>query len=98
MSTGLNCDFFEPEKDKWYYVLQDWSCPVGAFDWREHATCYGPFHSEDDAIRHLSDNHANPGGWGTTPFEDFKTSPVWEKLQAEAKKPDTFHNTRTRWR
>jgi len=98
MSTGYNCTFFEPKQNQWYYVLQNWTCPVGAFDWRDDATCHGPFHSEDVAIRHLSNNHANPGGWETIPFEEFKTSPVLERLQKEAKKPDTFHNTSTRWR
>ena len=61
MSTGLECQFFHYEW-KWYYLLQDGGCPVDAWDWREYATCYGPFVNLHVARQHLCDNHANPGG------------------------------------
>lgn len=64
MSTGLNCELYETERG-WYYLLQDWSCPVGAWDWREYARAYGPFTSEEKAFEHLRENHANPGGSAT---------------------------------
>jgi len=67
MSTGLECEFVwvnsTEENGSWYYVLQDWSCPVEAWDWREYATAYGPFRSEEAANNHLQKNHANPGGY-----------------------------------
>jgi len=62
MSTGLNCSFIEIAKQQWYYLLEDSNAPVMSWDWREHATAYGPFASEDKAAKHLRDNHANPGG------------------------------------
>lgn len=65
MSTGLECMFIEPKPNRWYYVLQDWSCPVGAWDWREYAKAYGPFRSENAANEHLRRHHANPGGSST---------------------------------
>ena len=68
MSTGLECDFIEYEPGKWYYILQNGSCPRDAWDWREYATAYGPFGSEDAALGHLSRNHANPGGFSSTNY------------------------------
>ena len=65
MSTGAECYIIEKEPGKWYYKLQLW--PYG--EWDEYLT-EGPFKSEDRAIKHLSDNHANPGGWSTYPYEE----------------------------
>lgn len=61
MSTGLACMFFCADQ-KWYYLLQNSDCPVGAWDWREYATCYGAFETQDQVEGHLRMNHANPGG------------------------------------
>ena len=71
MSTGLNCEFINRkaspghEEDRWYYVLEHGSAPKQCWDWREYATAYGPFASEDEADCHLSANHANPGSSST---------------------------------
>lgn len=67
MSTGLECEFLWLQANgkpggEWFYILQDWDCPVGAWDWHEYATAFGPFDSEDAANEHLRRNHANPGG------------------------------------
>lgn len=67
MSTGLECEFLwlqangKPQGE-WFYILQDWDCPVGAWDWHEYATAYGPFPTLEVANEHLRHNHANPGG------------------------------------
>lgn len=86
MSTGLNCVFIEPKPGTWYYVLEHGFAPKNAWDWREYASCYGPFSSEDAAIEHLSDNHANPGGWGTVANSRYKSDPIYEKLIAGARR------------
>ena len=67
MSTGLECEFLCLQANgkpagEWFYILQDWSCPVGAWDWHEYATAFGPFDSYEQADAHLRANHANPGG------------------------------------
>ncbi len=62
MSTGLECEIIGT-KGKWFYILQDWDCPRMCWDWREYATCYGPFDSDEQARQHLRDHHANPGGY-----------------------------------
>lgn len=62
MSTGLECLFFQ-HGDMTYYLLQDGGCPVDAWDWREYATCYGPFKDFDAARKHLCDTKPNPGGY-----------------------------------
>lgn len=82
MSTGFECEFIEPLPDTWYYVLQNWDCPVGADNWREYATAYGPFPTEDDAHEHLHDHHANPGGYTVLSFTEYSayTNDVWSKL------------------
>jgi len=69
MSTGLECAFIEVEPGRWYYLLEDWDAPKLAFDWREYATAYGPFDSEEKGIEHLDDNHPNPGGWSSRPYQ-----------------------------
>lgn len=58
MSTGADCLFVEDKNGKWTYVLQKW--PYGE---TEDYDRFGPFDSEDEAEDHLSENHANPGGW-----------------------------------
>lgn len=62
MSTNSECLFIEIERGKWFYILEDYSAPKNAWDWREHASCYGPFASEAEADQHLCDSHASPGG------------------------------------
>tara|TARA_R110000824_G_C15197540_1_gene675394 strand:+ start:235 stop:528 length:294 start_codon:yes stop_codon:yes gene_type:complete len=62
MSTNSECLFFRWSEDKWYYLLEDYNAPKNAWDWREHASCYGPFVTVELADTHCSDNHANPGG------------------------------------
>ena len=86
MSTGLECIFFSvvesnsnPVKGKWYYLLQDGNCPTSVWDWREYASCYGPFWSEDAAYEHLSRYHANPGGWSTISDVDLDKDLVLKK-------------------
>lgn len=94
MSSGLECVFFEPEPAKWYYALQDDTCPVGAWDWREYASCYGPFPSKESADRHLSDNHCNPGAFFTDAHSGFRMDKTYEKLIKEAVRPLQGRNSR----
>jgi hypothetical protein len=61
MSTGYECEFVNIPNEGWYYMLQNWTCPVGC-DWYTDATSYGPFKSFEEADKHLYENHANPGG------------------------------------
>lgn len=65
MSTNSNCLFTQVKTNEWFYILEDYNAPKNAWDWREHATAYGPFSSLELAQKHLHDNHANPGGWCT---------------------------------
>jgi hypothetical protein len=84
MSTGMECTFIEPEAGKWFYALQNWSCPAGAWDWRQDASCFGSFASYDDACEHLRDHHANPGGHGILEAGDFEMDDIWRGLIASA--------------
>lgn len=87
MSSGLECEFVKVDQDHtysyadgstkalkkgWYYHLQNWTCPAGCMDWRDDATAYGPYDTEDIAHEHLSNHHSNPGGYWTSkdPSED----------------------------
>jgi hypothetical protein len=91
MSTGLECEILKTGGE-WFYVLQSWDCPVGAWDWMEYATAYGPHATEDAALKHLSDNHANPGGHSTYDYDAAGRTPEGSlaALLADAK------NTRSR--
>ena len=86
MSTGLNCIHLkDPRTGEWFYVLQDWDCPASCWDWREYATAYGPFTTDEAALKHRRDKHANPGGWQT--HEPEELDEVEEKLVLDAKPP-----------
>lgn len=83
MSTGLECAFVKlTTTGEWWYLLENWDSPKGACDWREYASAYGPFASEEEADEHLRQNHANPGGGWT----DDQCTPddVVERLIKEA--------------
>jgi hypothetical protein len=101
MSTGFECEFFRTADDQWFYALQDWDCPVGAWDWHEYASSYGPFATEDEALAHLDDNHANPGGYFTDHnSENAQPSEVWAKLikaARPAREAEVFTPRFRRW-
>lgn len=64
MSSGRECDIVGLSDGRWFYILQAWSCPAGAWDWRDHdPSVGGPFVSADAANAGLSRRHANPGGY-----------------------------------
>lgn len=93
MSSGLECHFVTLETNEVFYVLQDYSCPVGAWDWREYAKAFGPFASEEAAEAHLYVNHANPGG-GSSYDHKSGSDPVLDRLIASAR---ASKSTRRRW-
>lgn len=70
MSTGCNCEFIEVKPGVWFYILEHYNAPKNAWDWRENADAHGPFSSDDAAIKHLSDNHANPGGYCVNKYRE----------------------------
>jgi len=74
MSTGCNCLIVGPVQGEWYYVLEHRNAPKNAWDWLDNADAFGPFPSEAAAERHLSDNHANPGGWSRIPHGEYRAS------------------------
>lgn len=85
-STGLECEFIEYKPGQWYYFLENWDSPKGAWDWHEYATVYGPFGSEEQAIEHLQNNHANPGGWSSNPYQAGREKdPALAKMISEAR-------------
>lgn len=93
MSTGLECVYVRhPETKKWYYVLQNWDCPAQCWDWREYATCYGPFDTEDEAWEHLRRTQPNPGGSSTLDFskDDTWFDNVFKGLMEGATTPRRF--------
>lgn len=93
MSTGLECLLFESQPGSWYYLLQDCDCPVGAWDWREYASCTGPFTSEDGAFAHLRAYHANPGGHCSRPFDPARgEDPVLGRHARQAHRPQSNRN------
>lgn len=83
MSSGLECQFVERKPGEWFYLLED-SFNQGGWDWREDATAYGPFGSEEEARQHLSDNHSNPGGSMLIPAGSYREDAVYARLFDEA--------------
>lgn len=98
MSTNSNCLFVQTKPNEWFYVLEDRNAPKNTCDWREFATGYGPFETEEAADEHLRDNHPNPGGSETEYLPagmeslDLSKDKVLQKLLADAPK-----NTRHRY-
>lgn len=93
MSTNSECSFIEPKPGEWFYILEHYHAPKNSWDWREHATAYGPFTSNDEAEQHLSENHANPGGWSVTDNAHFRMDPIYESLIRDAR----ANARRSRW-
>ena len=87
MSTNSECHIIERNPDQWFYILEDYNAPKNAWDWREHASAYGPFVSEDAADEHLFAKHANPGGSSVEEYDPAKTEDAIEtKLLDNARK------------
>jgi hypothetical protein len=80
MSTNNNCMMVEESPGKWFYLLENYNAPKNAWDWRQHAVAYGPFASMESADAHLSDNHANPGGFSVITHDRFKRDEVIDAL------------------
>lgn len=85
MSSNLECLIFEAAPGQWYYALESDFGHKNAWDWREEASAYGPFDTNDAAVEHLLNNHSNPGGWSDEPFNPERPlSAVMQRLVAEA--------------
>jgi hypothetical protein len=100
MSTGLNCEFVNVEDKGWYYILEHGNAPKNAWDWREYASAYGPFTSEEQAQTHLHNNHANPGGWssGEVSKEQLKGDKTLQDLLKDARIGNPTFSYRPRFR
>jgi hypothetical protein len=72
MSTGAECHFTEDSPGQWTYWLQDW--PYGD---NPDGQTYGPFRSFAKALDHLTENHANPGGWSVRCLKDGRHLHEW---------------------
>lgn len=95
MSTGFECELVEVKPGEWYYVLQNWDCPAGAWDWREHATAYGPFSTQDETEEHLLRYQSNPGGWWHSEYQEgFEPDEVLAALIADAPANMRRHSAR----
>lgn len=92
MSTGLECEFVclaAKPVPEWFYILERWDSPKGAWDWHEYAEGYGPFPTLEAAEEHLRRHHANPGGaMVDTEPRDSVTGPLAERI-ADARKRGT---------
>lgn len=89
MSTGCECNIVEVEPGKWYYIIEDYQAPKNSWDWREFATMWGPFESEDKAYLSCRDTHGNPGGYTLTRHVEYKPDKTAEKLLVECKARQT---------
>lgn len=79
MSTNSECEFVEVKPNEWYYILEHTHAPQNSWDWREYASCWGPFSTVDEAVGHLGKHHANPGGWSTDEYTEGRVSDEVEK-------------------
>jgi hypothetical protein len=88
VSTNSECLFIETSPGKWYYVLEDYNAPKNSWDWRENASCAGPFSTEDAAYEHMQANNANPGSSSTEEYtEGDEPDEIMQGLIENATKP-----------
>lgn len=88
--------FFEVQKGSWYYVLEHYNAPKNAWDWTENADVFGSFGSFEAADKHLSDNHANPGGYNMVSWSDKRTPEEqkrFDELANKAQRPRSRFDT-----
>lgn len=85
MSTEFECQVIEIETGEWFYILQNWNCQVGAGDWREYATSFGPFGKQEAALDHLRETQPNPGGYQTNESASTVGDPTLARLVSEAR-------------
>lgn len=93
MSTNSECMFFEAEPSKWFYALEQKLDDEESFSWLDDAYVAGPFSTFEEAIQHLGDNHANPGGFSQAGYSGGTPSPRMQALIDRAEKP----GPRRRW-
>lgn len=70
MSSGLECHIMgihglrSPSSVDFFYILQNHSCPVSCWDWREEDPYTGgPFSTEDAVHKDIEEKYGNPGGY-----------------------------------
>lgn len=66
MSTNSECEIVGLDNGQWFWVLEDYNAPKNAWDWREYASCGGPYSTADRAHADMLRGRANPGGHGKT--------------------------------
>lgn len=97
MSTNCECMMVEKTPGEWFYILENYNAPKNSWNWIDHAEAYGPFASEDDAAQHLSDNHANPGGWSIMTHDQFRESESMARVLKDARENLAATRRRRHW-
>lgn len=84
MSQSRACELLEFRPQQWYLFLE--GRDTGKADWREDASCDGPFPSEAMTVAYLQMRHANPGMSETVAYNpqhaEATDSPVGRKIAA----------------
>lgn len=89
MSVQRECMIIEFAPGRWYAVIENCGAPNNAWDWREHASCFGPAASEN-AAWDLIDHLPNPGGGYVVRYDDAfdqERDEVLENLIENAQRP-----------
>lgn len=85
MGQSRELHYIEPEPKRWFYVLEDADAPKDAWDWHDHAKCYGPFETDHEAHDHLfRESGVRTTGATITGHEDYRPSLSLERLIARA--------------
>jgi hypothetical protein len=87
MQCNLICEFIEPERDTWFYLIQNWTCPANAWDWREDSTCVGPFKTYEEGSRHLKTTHTSYGPPLLYPVAHYQPDDTYRMLISGALAP-----------
>ncbi len=87
MVCDLTCEFIEPTRDTWFYIIQNWTCPSDAWDWREDATCYGPFRTYEEGKEHLKASFCDSENQNIFPFAYYQPDDTYQKLIATTVTP-----------
>lgn len=65
MSLQRETEFIEIEGAGWFWVVEDGHAPKDAWDWREYASCRGPFATQAETDADCMRRNGNTGGYST---------------------------------
>jgi hypothetical protein len=59
----MECCILERNYNEWFLIVENADAPLGAYDWKDYATAYGPFYSIMLAQDYLAEHFPQADCW-----------------------------------